>query len=120
MVSTLIIVYLGNGYLDIIVGTLNGQVYSFETSISAHPLNSWASYPKYRSSSGMTHGSVGISVPEVEKINLRYSAIKVSRSNSITITFDIWDTRSTSELDKRVYSVIITRCVFYRIVGIQD
>lgn len=57
----------GDGYLDMLVGTMNGEVLLFETSIPYHPLNAWASYPKYRSN-GFTHGVVGISVPAAEKL----------------------------------------------------
>ena len=56
-----------DGYLDMVVGTMNGEVLLFETSIPYHPLNAWSSFPKYRSN-GFTHGVVGISVPAAEKL----------------------------------------------------
>lgn len=67
----------GNGFLDVIVGTMNGQVMLLETSVPAHTLNTWTSFPKHRLN-GFTHGQIGISIPEVEKRALRYADIKVT------------------------------------------
>lgn len=45
----------GDGYLDLVVGTLNGQVMLFETAVPFHPVNAWTSFPKNRLN-GFTHG----------------------------------------------------------------
>ena len=68
----------GNGFLDVVVGTMNGQVMLLETSVPAHSLNTWTSFPKHRLN-GFTHGQMGISIPELEKRALRYADIKVSK-----------------------------------------
>ena len=52
----------GDGFLDMLVGTMNGEMLLFETSVPHHQLNSWPSYPKHRLN-GFTHGVVGISIP---------------------------------------------------------
>ena len=59
----------GDGFLDLLVGTMNGQVLLMETSIPYHPLNAWSSFPKGRLN-GFTHGMIGISIPSLEKIKL--------------------------------------------------
>jgi hypothetical protein len=98
-----------NGNLDIVIGSLNGQVYTYETQIAAHPLNTWNSFPKYRHSSVVTHGSLGISVPSLERNNLRYSDIKASNTHQVIISFDIWDTRPVVNEGTRKYHVVITK-----------
>ena len=56
----------GDGYMDMLVGTMNGELLLFETAVPYHPLNSWPSYPKHRLN-GFTHGVTGISIPEQMK-----------------------------------------------------
>ena len=56
----------GDGYMDMLVGTMNGEMLLFETSIPHHPINSWSSYPKHQLN-GFTHGVTGISIPATEK-----------------------------------------------------
>ncbi|CAM9105375.1 unnamed protein product, partial [Ectocarpus fasciculatus] len=78
-----------DGFLDVIVGTVNGQVLALETEIPYHPLNTWSAFPKYRGN-GFTHGVSGISVPAHEKRMLRYAD---TRGNWLAVSFDIWDAR---------------------------
>jgi hypothetical protein len=33
-----LLVFIGNGYLDLVVGTLNGQVHLLETTVPYHPV----------------------------------------------------------------------------------
>jgi hypothetical protein len=94
----------GDGFLDIVVGTMNGQIMVMETSIAYHPLNSWSSFPNYRMN-GFTHGQVGVSVPEIEKRNLKYAEIKGGQN--ISVTFDIWDIRRAVN-DERRYDIVLT------------
>ena len=56
----------GDGYLDMVLGTVNGNVMLFETSVPHHPLNTWGSYPKHQQNS-YVHGVTGISVPLEER-----------------------------------------------------
>lgn len=99
-----------DGFLDVIVGTVNGQVLALETEIPYHPLNTWSAFPKYRGN-GFTHGVSGISVPAHEKRMLRYADTfrrhesgevssdegaeveSDSRGNWLAVSFDIWDAR---------------------------
>jgi hypothetical protein len=117
-----------DGFLDLVVGTVNGQVMVLETEIPYHPLNAWSSFPKYRGN-GFTHGVSGISVPSAEKEKLRYSdtfrtvkkdsnfgsTIQVNEEgNWLPVTFDIWDARGslydpkTSSTPRRHYDVVFT------------
>ena len=80
----------GDGYIDILLGTVNGEVMLLETKIPYHPLNAWPSFPKGRTN-GFTHGQIGISIPEVEKRSLKFAEIRGGRF--LPISFDIWDTR---------------------------
>jgi hypothetical protein len=117
-----------DGFLDLVVGTVNGQVMVLETEIPYHPLNAWSSFPKYRGN-GFTHGVSGISVPSTEKEKLRYSdtfrtvkkdsnfgtTIQVNEEgNWLPVTFDIWDARGTlydpktSTAPSRFYDVVFT------------
>jgi len=94
----------GDGFLDVVVGTMNGQIMVLETSIAYHPLNAWSSFPNNRMN-GFTHGQIGISVPEIEKRNLKYAEIK--GGDNITVIFDIWDIR-TAVKDERRYDIVLT------------
>jgi hypothetical protein len=78
----------GDGYLDLLVGTLNGQLLLFESSLPHHPGNSWTSFPNHRLNS-VTHGVMGVAVPFAEKQKLRQYDIK-GRS-TLNVVFEIWD-----------------------------
>jgi hypothetical protein len=92
----------GDGFLDVVVGTMNGQVMLLETNVPYHSLNTWSSFPKHRLN-GFTHGQLGISVPELEKRSLQFADVKGGQS--LPVTFDIWDTRVG---DGRSYTVSFT------------
>lgn len=79
-----------SGKLSLLLGTLAGNLYSFSTSIPAHAMNSWASFPKPGGS--VSHGVTGVSFPLHEKLLHRYTDMK--GGTTIKITFDIWDRRS--------------------------
>jgi hypothetical protein len=117
-----------DGYLDLVVGTLNGQVHLLETKIPYHPLNTWPSFPKRRLN-GFTHGVMGVSFPLEEKrllaradvINRGKRHIEVEKtapeggakaevtiSHGLSVTFDIWDTRD-KQIDVRKYRVTFSR-----------
>ena len=111
----------GDGYLDLLVGTMNGQVLLFETSVPYHPLNAWPSFPRGRYNV-FSHGQQGISVPLIEKRKLMKADIHSSQlfyeGKELAIVFDIWDTRksagqSLAEGETPLkYNVILTRFVF--------
>lgn len=84
----------GDGFLDMLVGTMNGEMLLFETSIPHHPLNSWPSYPKHRLN-GFTHGMVGISIPADMKKTLLKADIQgdMGSLRIVELTFDIFDNR---------------------------
>ena len=118
-----------DGYLDLVVGTLNGQVHLLETRIPYHPMNSWSSFPKNRLN-GFTHGVMGVSFPLEEKRLLARADIitrgkrhidvsktapphegdrpQVTISHGLSVTFDIWDTRE-KQIDSRKYRVTFNR-----------
>ena len=45
----------GDGYMDVVIGTMNGEVLVLETLIPYHPMNAWSSFPKDRDKSSC-HG----------------------------------------------------------------
>ena len=96
----------GDGTLDLLISTFNGQVLVVGTSTPYHPLNAWPSFPKHRLN-GFTHGQLGISVPETERGTLKHADIR--GTSNLTITFDIWDERQITPGDKRSYAVSISK-----------
>jgi hypothetical protein len=110
----------GDGYLDLLVGTMNGQVMLFETSVPHHPLNTWSSFPRGRYNV-FTLGQQGISVPLIEKQRLQHADIHTSQyqyeGRELSITFDIWDTRrNAGKVDQLAegqqllkYTVVLTK-----------
>lgn len=42
--------------LDLVLGTMNGELMSFGTAVPYHPLNTWASMPNNGGRNGFTHG----------------------------------------------------------------
>lgn len=105
----------GDGYLDLLVGTLNGQLLLFESSIPYDPRNSWTSFPNHRLNS-VTHGQMGIAIPFEEKEKMELLDVKGNRN--LSVVFDIWDVRydkaaaSESALPEQLeveYTVSITR-----------
>lgn len=79
----------GDGALDIILGTINGQVLAIETTIPNHPKNAWPSFPKHRN--GFTFGQTGIMLKEDLGLDPRKNA-SVEHQN-YNLAFEIWDTR---------------------------
>jgi hypothetical protein len=96
----------GDGLLDIVVGTMNGDVMLLETDIPYHALNAWPSFPKHRMN-GYTHGVVGISVPALEK--KRLSNTDVRGGTSVKVSFDIWDSRKNLDVGEHTYKVTFSR-----------
>lgn len=96
----------GDGYLDVVVGTMNGQVLVLETSIPYHPMNSWSSFPKHRMN-GFTHGVIGLSVPLSEK-RILSQVSKVKSGSTVAVSFDIWDARK-KKVPGRKFVVTISK-----------
>lgn len=100
----------GDGYLDLLIGTLNGQLLLFESSLPHSRQNSWTSFPNYRLNS-VTHGAKGIEIPFSEKAKLQQYDIK--GKDTLSIAFDIWDKgfSESNELykQKSEYTVKVTR-----------
>lgn len=96
----------GDGKLDIVVGTMNGQMLVVGTEVPYHAMNAWPSFPKHRYN-GFTHGQLGISVPESARGALRHADIKGNQN--LSVTFDIWDDRKN--VQNRRYTVIFTKYV---------
>ena len=74
-----------DGFLDLVVGTLNGQLHVLETKIPYHAMNSWPSFPKGRLN-GFTHGLMGVSVPLVERRLLARADIINRGQRRVTVT----------------------------------
>ena len=74
-----------DGFLDLVVGTLNGQVHVLETKIPYHAMNTWSSFPKNRLN-GFTHGVMGVSVPLVERRLLGRADIINRGQRRVTVT----------------------------------
>ena len=109
----------GDGFFDLVIGTMSGQLIVMESSIPYHPLSAWSSFPRGRLN-GFTVGQTGISVPIMERNRLKRTDIladsKDLSSGEITLRFDIWDTRSpplkdeaNSLLNQRRYSVTFSK-----------
>lgn len=101
----------GDGYLDMVVGTLNGQLLSFESSVPFHPINAWDSFPKNRLN-GFSQGDAGISIPQWEREKLKALQTKINRT--LTIVIDLWDanykeTTSEETQAQAQYTVTVTR-----------
>lgn len=83
----------GDGFLDMVVGTMNGHVLMFETNVPHHSMNSWSSFPKGRLN-GFTHGQIGISVSEEERARLKQ--LDIRGGAALTVAFTIHDNRYKS------------------------
>ena len=52
-------------------GTLSGQVHLLKSSVPAHALNSWSSFPNGRLN-GFSHGIMGVSVPLEQRVYVTF------------------------------------------------
>ena len=96
----------GKNRLDLVVATVTGKVFTFETPAPYHPLNSWNHGELRSRTNGMSHGysaSQGIFVHEQSR---QYTDIF---GVVVPITFEIFDNRPNikNEPDKRSYKVEI-------------
>jgi hypothetical protein len=106
----------GDGYLDLLVGTLNGQLLLFESSLPHQQSQSWTSFPNHRYNS-VTYGVQGVVIPVTEKERLRQCDIK--GRDVLELSFEIWDKRFDAKKAKAEaaglpdtgieYSISITR-----------
>jgi hypothetical protein len=105
----------GDGYSDLLVGTLNGQVLLFESDEPHDAKNTWASFPNHRAN-GFSHGHLGVLVTAEEKDRLRQFDTKGGRN--ISISFEILDSsydkaKKSGDIALReqafTYSVSITK-----------
>ena len=55
-------------------GTLSGQVHLLKSSVPAHALNSWSSFPNGRLN-GFSHGIMGVSVPLEQRVYVPFFSI---------------------------------------------
>jgi len=81
----------GDGQLDLVLGTVNGQVLTIETSIPSHPKNVWSGFPRYRGGNGFTFDQAGIMLKQDLGLQPRKDAS--SPFQNYTISFEIWDKR---------------------------
>jgi hypothetical protein len=96
----------GDGELDLVISTFNGQVLVVGTGVPYHPLNAWTSFPKHRTN-GFTHGRMGISMPASARGELLHADVRGNKN--LSISFDIWDDRNEAALTNRAYKVRITK-----------
>ena len=96
----------GDGYMDVILGTMNGQVLVLETLVPYHPMNAWSSFPKDRGN-GFTHGATGVSVPLFQKRQFEQVS-QVKSGNKLSMTIDIWDLNHKNA-EEQLYTVTISR-----------
>ena len=80
----------GDGLLDLVLGTINGQVLSLGTSLPTHPRNVWDFFPRSRGN-GFVSGQTGIWITHDLGLQPRKDA-SVDYQN-YTISFEIWDER---------------------------
>lgn len=117
----------GDGYLDLVIATLPGEVMVYETNMPRHAGNIWDSFPRHHRRSFST-GDLIISIPESERQRLRH--LESRGKDFITVDFDIFDIRCSTaggniagsgkkqlhplhpdcgREDARSYNVVITR-----------
>lgn len=83
----------GDGYLDLVIATLPGEILVYETNMPRHAGNIWDSFPRHHRRSFST-GDLIVSIPEQERQRLQKLE---SRGNPmITVDFDIMDLRCSS------------------------
>lgn len=102
----------GDGFLDFVIGTMNGQMLLFETAVPSSVLNSWSSFPKHRLN-GFTHADKGIIISSAEKTRLKQ--LDIHGGHKLELNFEIFDARYpisfvVNERDKNTkYSIKVTK-----------
>ena len=71
MPSNMEIQILTNTHTHTHTGTLSGQVHLLKSSVPAHALNSWSSFPNGRLN-GFSHGIMGVSVPLEQRVYVTF------------------------------------------------
>jgi hypothetical protein len=77
-----------DGYLDLIVGSLNGEVAVYETSVPYHSSNAWSTFPRDHGRS-FTYGDMMIVVNNEEKQRLK--RLEYNSGENLVIPFVIKD-----------------------------
>lgn len=80
----------GDGYLDLVVATLPGEVMVYETNMPRHAGNIWDSFPRHHRRSFST-GDLIISIPEAERQRLQ--RLESRGDPLIRVNFDLVDLR---------------------------
>ena len=65
------ILTLSHSHTHTHTGTLSGQVHLLKSSVPAHALNSWSSFPNGRLN-GFSHGIMGVSVPLEQRVYVTF------------------------------------------------
>ncbi|KAG5471241.1 hypothetical protein LSCM1_01314 [Leishmania martiniquensis] len=100
---------LGNGQMSLVVTTINGGVYVFETSTPYTPMNAWPSKTKGVNGASASADYVGVF------ISPNFRAFRDIRGDTFNIEFTIYDSRPAAT--SRSYAVDITvgtRILLYR------
>lgn len=79
-----------DGYLDIILTSLNGEIAIYETTIPFHSSNIWNSFPKDHGKS-FTFGDISISISNEDKLKLK--KFEYANGQELSIRFTITDRR---------------------------
>lgn len=102
----------GDGYLDLVIGTMNGQLMVFESSVPSHSMNTWSSFPKH-GLNGFSHEITGIYITDMEKRRLK--SLDIKSNQNLVVIFYIYDDRVSSDPSHRLfdnsfsYTVSVTR-----------
>jgi len=94
----------GDGSLDLVIGTMNGQVMMLDTNAPYHPLFAWGQMPRHRLN-GFTVGEQGVFFAHEGGV---YGGMRVARGGrEVSVTFHVVDYRRHQQ--GRVYRVAIGR-----------
>jgi len=77
----------GNGKMDLLVSTMNGNVYRFETPSKYHPMKVWSSQNQGRNNMVARHGYEGVYATEASR------APRDVRGQQLSVRFEIVDNR---------------------------
>eukprot|EP01038_Epipyxis_sp_PR26KG_P005673 gene5673-7830_t len=99
----------GDGYLDLLIGTLNGQLLLFESNVPySDTSNIWTSFPNHRSSNVFTSSNDGIFIPQ--DVREKLVSYEYKTKHKISLRFVIIDSKyDNNTINNQEYTVSVTR-----------